>query len=111
MNAVSIASTLCPVTRPLTLVSLYCGSHVGDLGNLETDDDGNIRSEFDDTQVSLVGPMSVIGRSFVVSDQSACSARIFMHLSSAVGGEVCVCGGGGGGGSGENWSGSYAEIR
>ena len=57
------------MTRPLTLVSLYlCGSHVGDLGNLETDDDGNIRSEFDDTQVSLVGPMSVMGRSFVVSD-------------------------------------------
>lgn len=48
---------------------------MGDLGNLETDADGNIKAEFDDTQVSLVGPLAVNGRAFVVRDQSTYLAQ------------------------------------
>ena len=44
---------------------LFC-SHVGDLGNLYTDEDGRIDDEVEDNVVSLFGPYSVIGRAFVV---------------------------------------------
>lgn len=42
-------------------------SHVGDLGNLVTDMNGEINTEIEDRVVSLVGPYTVIGRAFVVS--------------------------------------------
>jgi len=45
---------------------LFC-SHVGDLGNLYTDEDGRIDDEVEDNVVSLFGPYSVIGRAFVVN--------------------------------------------
>ena len=41
-------------------------SHVGDLGNLVTDDQGKIDDEVEDNVVTLFGPYSVIGRAFVV---------------------------------------------
>ena len=47
------------------LPSFLC-SHVGDLGNLYSDEDGRINDEVEDTLVSLFGPYSVIGRAFVV---------------------------------------------
>ncbi|XP_073227603.1 uncharacterized protein [Porites lutea] len=40
--------------------------HVGDLGNLYTDEDGRIDDEVEDNVVSLFGPYSVIGRAFVI---------------------------------------------
>lgn len=40
--------------------------HVGDLGNLETDENGEINAEINDHVVSLVGPYTVIGRAFVI---------------------------------------------
>ena len=41
-------------------------SHVGDLGNLVTDVNGEINAESEDRVVSLVGPYTVLGRAFVV---------------------------------------------
>ena len=41
-------------------------SHVGDLGNLEADENGEINAVINDHVVSLVGPYTVIGRAFVV---------------------------------------------
>ena len=49
----------------VVLPSFLC-SHVGDLGNLYSDEDGRINDEIEDTLVSLFGPYSVIGRAFVV---------------------------------------------
>ncbi|XP_026480603.1 superoxide dismutase [Cu-Zn] [Ctenocephalides felis] len=40
--------------------------HVGDLGNLVADADGNAKVKITDSQISLQGPMSVIGRTLVV---------------------------------------------
>ncbi|CAL1712850.1 unnamed protein product [Somion occarium] len=40
--------------------------HVGDLGNIESDADGNAKFSFEDRLISLNGPLSIIGRSVVV---------------------------------------------
>jgi len=40
--------------------------HVGDLGNLEADKDGNVEFKLEDNLVSLIGPTSVIGRSVII---------------------------------------------
>uniref|UniRef100_A0ABM0MR21 Superoxide dismutase [Cu-Zn] n=1 Tax=Saccoglossus kowalevskii TaxID=10224 RepID=A0ABM0MR21_SACKO len=40
--------------------------HVGDLGNIQSDDDGNVKIVMRDNVASLVGEDSIIGRSFVV---------------------------------------------
>ncbi|XP_008559210.1 uncharacterized protein LOC103579557 [Microplitis demolitor] len=40
--------------------------HVGDLGNVETDDNGVTEIYIVDDVISLTGPYSIIGRSFVV---------------------------------------------
>lgn len=40
--------------------------HVGDLGNIQSDENGNAKYELIDTKVSLYGCNSVIGRSLVV---------------------------------------------
>ena len=40
--------------------------HVGDLGNIETDAQGNSKGEVNDSFVKLIGPHSVIGRTIVV---------------------------------------------
>ncbi|KAK3354750.1 putative SOD-1 superoxide dismutase (Cu-Zn) [Neurospora tetraspora] len=40
--------------------------HVGDLGNLETDAQGNAKGSVTDNLVKLIGPESVIGRTVVV---------------------------------------------
>ncbi|QPG96284.1 Superoxide dismutase [Cu-Zn] [Epichloe festucae Fl1] len=40
--------------------------HVGDLGNIETDGQGNAKGSVKDEQVKLIGPHSVIGRTVVV---------------------------------------------
>jgi Cu-Zn family superoxide dismutase len=39
---------------------------VGDLGNIEADADGTAHVNIEDRQVKLIGPHSIIGRSFVV---------------------------------------------
>ena len=40
--------------------------HVGDLGNIETDAQGNSKGSVDDKFIKLIGPESVIGRTVVV---------------------------------------------
>ncbi|KAL3318162.1 Superoxide dismutase [Cu-Zn] [Cichlidogyrus casuarinus] len=40
--------------------------HVGDLGNVEADANGNVNCKFSDKLISLNGPNSIIGRSLVV---------------------------------------------
>ncbi|PHH87445.1 hypothetical protein CDD83_8867 [Cordyceps sp. RAO-2017] len=40
--------------------------HVGDMGNIETDEQGVAQGTLTDSQIKLVGPDSVIGRSVVV---------------------------------------------
>ncbi|KAF5130789.1 Superoxide dismutase (Cu-Zn) [Metarhizium anisopliae] len=40
--------------------------HVGDLGNINTDAQGNAKGSVTDAQVKLIGPHSVIGRTVVV---------------------------------------------
>jgi Cu-Zn family superoxide dismutase len=42
---------------------------VGDLGNIEAGADGTAKVAMEDTHVKLIGPLSVIGRSFVVYAQ------------------------------------------
>ena len=39
---------------------------VGDLGNIEADDDGVATVAIEDRQVKLIGPHSIIGRSIIV---------------------------------------------
>lgn len=39
---------------------------VGDLGNIEADDDGVANVAIEDRQVKLIGPHSIIGRSIIV---------------------------------------------
>lgn len=40
--------------------------HVGDLGNLVADASGTIKAKFSDHLISVVGPLSVLGRAFVI---------------------------------------------
>lgn len=40
--------------------------HVGDLGNVVADADGNVNTIFSDSVISLFGLQSVIGRAIVV---------------------------------------------
>ncbi|KAL8920684.1 MAG: hypothetical protein Q9172_004398 [Xanthocarpia lactea] len=40
--------------------------HVGDLGNYETDDQGNAKGTVNDELIKLIGPESVLGRTIVV---------------------------------------------
>lgn len=40
--------------------------HVGDLGNVEAGDDGVAKVNITDKEISLCGPMSIIGRTLVV---------------------------------------------
>ena len=35
--------------------------HVGDLGNIESDADGNAKFTLEDSQISLNGPTSIVG--------------------------------------------------
>jgi len=46
-----------------------CERHVGDLGNIVAGDDGVATVEIKDSQVSLIGENSVIGRSLVVHEK------------------------------------------
>ena len=63
-------------------------SHVGDLGNVYSDERGMISTKIVDHLVSLVGEYSVLGRSFVVSWSNlltqlygtSCMVRIFSRL-------------------------------
>ena len=57
------------VTFPCRLRSPFCTHrHVGDLGNIEADATGRATIAITDHMVKLNGPISVIGRAFVVSD-------------------------------------------
>ncbi|GMK57618.1 hypothetical protein CspeluHIS016_0404520 [Cutaneotrichosporon spelunceum] len=40
--------------------------HVGDLGNVKTDGSGSVNVNIQDSQISLLGPYSILGRSLVV---------------------------------------------
>uniref|UniRef100_Q6T3B0 Superoxide dismutase [Cu-Zn] n=1 Tax=Pleurocordyceps sinensis TaxID=99896 RepID=SODC_PLESN len=40
--------------------------HVGDMGNIETDCDGNSKGSIKDKLIKLIGPHSVIGRTVVI---------------------------------------------
>jgi superoxide dismutase, Cu-Zn family len=40
--------------------------HVGDLGNLETDEEGNATADFVDPMLTLNGPNSIIGRGVII---------------------------------------------
>jgi len=40
--------------------------HVGDLGNIESNEDGAARFTFEDKLISLNGPLSIVGRSVVL---------------------------------------------
>ncbi|KAJ3187158.1 Superoxide dismutase [Cu-Zn] [Gaertneriomyces sp. JEL0708] len=40
--------------------------HVGDLGNIVVGPDGTVKATLQDSQVKLIGPLSVIGRTIVV---------------------------------------------
>lgn len=40
--------------------------HVGDLGNFETDGQGNAKGSVSDKMIKLIGPESVLGRTIVV---------------------------------------------
>ena len=42
--------------------------HVGDLGNVVADDTGSVNATLSDSQISLFGPLSVVGRSVVVHE-------------------------------------------
>lgn len=39
---------------------------VGDLGNIEVDDEGLAQINLEDKQVKLIGPHSIIGRSIII---------------------------------------------
>lgn len=45
---------------------LYFSRHVGDLGNVTADDSGKANVKIADKQVTLTGPLSVIGRTMVI---------------------------------------------
>ncbi|EIM85978.1 uncharacterized protein STEHIDRAFT_98286 [Stereum hirsutum FP-91666 SS1] len=40
--------------------------HIGDLGNIESDRSGNAEFTFDDSVITLNGPLSIVGRAVVV---------------------------------------------
>ncbi len=42
--------------------------HVGDLGNVDTDENGNVNAYYEDKLIKLIGEYSVIGRSCVVHE-------------------------------------------
>lgn len=45
--------------------------HVGDMGNLTTDDLGEAKGDFEDKLIKLIGPESVVGvRTFLVMPRS-----------------------------------------
>ena len=50
----------------MTISYFFTCSHVGDLGNLVTDEKGVINAVIEDHLVSLAGPYTVFGRAFVV---------------------------------------------
>lgn len=50
--------------------------HVGDLGNVDADESGNVKMEFEDKLIRLTGEFSVIGRSFVVHDNEDDLGRV-----------------------------------
>ena len=43
--------------------------HVGDLGNIEADMQGNARQILDDHVITLNGPQSIIGRSIIIHEK------------------------------------------
>jgi Copper/zinc superoxide dismutase (SODC) len=47
--------------------NILIDSHVGDLGNVAVDSNGNVNVTITDNVISLVGSRSIIGKSFVVS--------------------------------------------
>mmetsp|Transcript_7218 Transcript_7218/g.10737 ORF Transcript_7218/g.10737 Transcript_7218/m.10737 type:complete len:154 (+) Transcript_7218:67-528(+) len=58
---------------------------VGDLGNIEADDDGCANVAIEDRQVKLIGPHSIIGRSIVVKSNPDDMGRGGNELSLSTG--------------------------
>ena len=44
--------------------------HIGDMGNVESDDEGNATFELEDPEISLIGKYSVIGRACVLHEKT-----------------------------------------
>jgi Cu-Zn family superoxide dismutase len=44
--------------------------HVGDLGNIKANANGNVEADFNDTHLSFYGPHSIIGRGLVVHEKA-----------------------------------------
>lgn len=44
--------------------------HVGDLGNIKADEAGNARLDIIDTQITLNGPHSIVGRSVIIHEKA-----------------------------------------
>jgi Cu-Zn family superoxide dismutase len=44
--------------------------HVGDMGNIKADENGNAVVDLDDTQMSFDGPTSILGRGLVVHEKA-----------------------------------------
>ena len=40
--------------------------HVGDLGNVQSDEEGNAKYDLHDSQIKLFGPTSIVGRACVL---------------------------------------------
>ena len=47
-----------------------CFRHVGDLGNIEADENGTAVVNIKDKMLTLTGPLSIVGRSMVVRIQT-----------------------------------------
>ena len=62
-------ATLLELTRHGSYLDpwLFYFRHAGDLGNVIVDEDGNCSVEIKDSQISLNGAKSIIGRAMVVS--------------------------------------------
>ncbi|KAK0200618.1 copper zinc superoxide dismutase [Desarmillaria ectypa] len=68
--------------------------HVGDLGNIQSDESGVAILDITDTIISLNGPLSIVGRSIVVHTGTDDLGRGGTNVSSTTGnsGERAACG-------------------
>lgn len=77
----------CSAQRYLTIGCAFQDSerHVGDLGNIDASAAGEAEINITDSQISLIGAQSVIGRAFVVHEDTDDLGRGGHELSKATG--------------------------